>query len=135
MGQVPAGRKAPGAEERSWEQAARLTRQQETREVAETEGGFSGADARKGHTGPERLRKVCPMLESKAWEPLTQMLPSRKKERGERETGQSPEPLRRREHRKRRTEPWLHPTGPGTEFLSLWLHPEGGMQRTVSSGL
>lgn len=91
MGQIPAGRKAPGAEERrSWEQAARLTRQQETSSLTETEGGFSGADARKGHTGPERLCKVCPMLGSEAWEPLTQMLPRRKKERGERETGHSP---------------------------------------------
>lgn len=73
-----------GSWDRRGEQAARMTGQQETREVTETEKGrvFRSRRQEGAYSGTEKLLRVFLMLRSEAWEP--RCFPGRRKEGRER---------------------------------------------------
>lgn len=86
---------------------------------------------------------VCPVLGSKAWEPSAQVLPGRRERRGEtgnpasqcsEQAGQAGAPRRAHRNWGGGTTPALQRSGRETEFLSLWSHLRGWIQRTGSQG-
>lgn len=105
-----------GQERGEW--AARMIRQQETREVTETEKeSFQEQTPGRAHSGQRGCSESSECWGLRPGNPDASQEEEGK--RGERQaslSGQSPQPLKNKEHQKR-TELWFHRRGPRTVSL------------------